>query len=287
LVGAGAIALSPIAPLPADVVVKAGHAGTVYADYTPTALATAIVDTNAVSVPTPSDLATALGLLVLGGSQALNTGINGVGTGINQGLTALQNITSTTNTTLQGINNQLTAGFLGALEALHPTTPAPTAELKAAPLRALSAKALPAAADTSVGGGESVTVSVSTAPKAIEAATSDIKAEVKAKMGATSKVRVVEAPKADTSKADDTKSGDNGKSDDSGKSDSTKSDSTKSDSGKTSSTKADNPVKKLRDQVKNAMSAGKKDSAKTSGGDSSGGGGAKAGASSGGGGGDN
>src|SRR6478752_8007301 len=88
LVGAGAIALSPIAPLPADVVVKAGHAGTVYADYTPTALATAIVDTNAVSVPTPSDLATALGLLVLGSSQALNTGINGVGTGINQGLTA-------------------------------------------------------------------------------------------------------------------------------------------------------------------------------------------------------
>ena len=133
LVGAGAIALMPITPLPDLADAEAGTVATVYANYTPTALASAFVDEDqaqiakiasvlvgspnaaavlaALALPTPSELALAVGQLIVGHSQAFDIGVGGIADGINAGLTGLQNITIIAGTSVQGINDALTTAF--------------------------------------------------------------------------------------------------------------------------------------------------------------------------------
>ncbi len=163
LVGAGAIALAPMTPLPDLSVREAGTAtATVYANYTPTALASAFVDEDpaqiahiasalvgspiaaaaTLALPTPSEVALALGQLIAGKSQAFNIGVGGITNGINAGLTGLQNITTIAGTSLQGINNALTTAVLAALGLPNPP-PLPPAAAAALAARALSALALP------------------------------------------------------------------------------------------------------------------------------------------------
>lgn len=147
LVGAGAIALMPITPLPDLADAEAGTVATVYANYTPTALASAFVDEDqaqiakiasvlvgspnaaavlaALALPTPSELALAVGQLIVGHSQAFDIGVGGIADGINAGLTGLQNITIIAGTSVQGINDALTTAFARSPGTAQPTTTAP------------------------------------------------------------------------------------------------------------------------------------------------------------------
>lgn len=80
LVGATAIALSPIAPPAPDLTIKAEHISSVYADYTPTGLATALTEL-----------------------------VNGVGTAGNQAIQGIGGIGNTVIATVGGLGNALSA----------------------------------------------------------------------------------------------------------------------------------------------------------------------------------
>jgi len=107
-VGAGAIALSPIAPVPADITTKAAQPNAVSAEYTPTGLAQAIV------------------ALAQGQAQAINHGLVGFAAGVREGLLTTADITDTAAGTALGVNNTLTATGLSALAAVaaNPFNPA-------------------------------------------------------------------------------------------------------------------------------------------------------------------
>jgi hypothetical protein len=95
LVGATAIALSPLAPPVPDLKIKAEQVTSVFADYTPTSLASAIAD------------------LVASGGLAAAQGLHGIGVGASQALAGIGAIGSTALGTVGAVGNTLGATAAG------------------------------------------------------------------------------------------------------------------------------------------------------------------------------
>ncbi|MHC9294232.1 hypothetical protein ACRCUN_17350 [Mycobacterium sp. LTG2003] len=109
-VGATALIASPIAPTPPDITIKADEMSSVYADYTPTALSSALL-----GLPSTADIRDAIGNLTLGGLGAFNATLAGMADVADIGAVAFSDIASSLATTGQTINTALVAGFLAAI----------------------------------------------------------------------------------------------------------------------------------------------------------------------------
>ncbi|MEV0674144.1 hypothetical protein [Mycobacterium sp. NPDC050441] len=109
-VGATALIASPIAPMPPDITVRADELSSVFADYTPTALSSALL-----GLPSTAAIRDAIGNLALGGLGAFNIGLAGAADVADIGAVAFSDIASSMALTGQTMNTALVAGFLAAI----------------------------------------------------------------------------------------------------------------------------------------------------------------------------